>query len=164
LRVVHAKTDAHAKSIPIPNLVSGEELLGAFIVTSDAAPSARRFQRLADIHDGMALLPEETSEPREVLFFISSRTGMQVKRAAVGAEGFVVDHYVRAAVEHYLQHIGDRLMQAFSADRPYSVFCDSLEVYASDWTADLLQEFQKRRGYDFFPHLPELTEGHDERT
>ena len=36
----------------------------------------------------------------EVLFFISSRTGMQVKRPAVGAEGFVLDHMNRAATDH----------------------------------------------------------------
>jgi len=30
------------------------------------------------------------------LFFISSRSGMMVKRAAVGAEGFVLNHYDRA--------------------------------------------------------------------
>ena len=42
--------------------------------------------------------------PHEVLFFISSRTGMQVKRPAVGAEGFVLDHMNRAATDMYLKN------------------------------------------------------------
>ena len=30
------------------------------------------------------------------------------------------------------------------------------EDYGSDWTPDLLEEFQRRRGYDLTPHLPAL--------
>ena len=79
-----------------------------------------------------------------------------MKRAAVGAEGFVLDHYDRAAIDNHLKIVGDRLMQAFGANPPYAVFSDSLEVYGSDWTADFLEEFQKRRGYDLTPYLPAL--------
>jgi len=32
-------------------------------------------------------------------------------------------------------------MEAFGDTPPYSVFSDSLEVYGSDWTGDLLQQF-----------------------
>ena len=81
---------------------------------------------------------------------------MMVKRPALGAEGFVLDHYDRGALERYLESVGDRLMQAFGPRPPYAIFCDSLEVYGSDWTADLLEEFRKRRGYDLREHLPAL--------
>jgi hypothetical protein len=101
-------------------------------------------------------LPAGLEGAHEVLFFISSRTGMQVKRPAVGGEGFVLDHYDRAAIDDYLKNVGDRLLQAFGDQPPYAVFCDSLEVFSSDWTPDLLSEFQKRRGYDLKPHLPAL--------
>jgi hypothetical protein len=47
-------------------------------------------------------------------------------------------------------------MEAFSDDPPNAVFSDSLEDYGSDWTPDLLKEFQRRRGYDLTPHLPAL--------
>ncbi|HXN47178.1 MAG TPA: glycosyl hydrolase, partial [Bryobacteraceae bacterium] len=97
-----------------------------------------------------------SSEPRAALFFFSSRTGMLVKRAAAGAEGYVLDHYDRAALDHYLQAVGEPLLNAFGPNPPYAIFCDSLEVYGSDWTTDLLEEFQKRRGYDLKPHLPAL--------
>src|SRR5262249_16017245 len=81
-------------------------------------------------------------------------TGQQVKRAASGAEGFVLDHYSRAAIDQHLRTTGDHLMQAFGANPPYAVFSDSLEVYASDWTPDLLAEFQKRPAYGRKPLLP----------
>src|SRR5262249_7441918 len=83
-------------------------------------------------------------------------TGMQVKRPAVGAEGFVLDHLDRAATDNYLKQVGDRLLQAFDNQPPHAIFCDSLEVYNSDWASDFLAEFQQRRGYDLKPHLPAL--------
>ncbi|HWC17588.1 MAG TPA: glycosyl hydrolase, partial [Terriglobales bacterium] len=156
LRIVKSKASAGSRSLPLPSVASGEELLAAFVGPIESSSSHRQFNQLTDIHDGRAFLPSATAESAEVRFFISSRTGMQVKRAAVGAEGFVVDHYDKGAVEHYLQKVGDRLMQAFTAKPPYAVFCDSLEVYNSDWAGDLLQEFQKRRGYDLRPYLPAL--------
>ena len=90
------------------------------------------------------------------LFVIGSRTGMQVKRPAVGAEGYVLDHLNRDALNAYLSRVGDRLLQAFDGGSPYAVFSDSVEVYESDWSADFLEEFQQRRGYNLTPHLPEL--------
>ena len=102
--------------------------------------------------------------PHVLLFFIASRTGMQVKRPAIGAEGFVLDHYDRAAVENHLKMVGDRLAESFGANPPYAIFCDSLEVYGSDWTGDFLEQFQKRRGYDLKPYLPALVGNIGEKT
>ncbi len=79
-----------------------------------------------------------------------------VKRPAAGAAGFVLDHYDSAAIENHLHAVGDRLLSAFGDHPPYAVFSDSLEDYASNWTPDLLAEFQRRRGYDLTPHLPAL--------
>ncbi len=95
--------------------------------------------------------------PEHGIRFIESRTGQMVKRAAVGAEGFVFDHYSRAALDRYLETVGEPLLKAFGPFRPYSVFCDSLEVFGSDWTPDLPEEFRRRRGYDLLPLLPALT-------
>ena len=41
---------------------------------------------------------------------------MKVKRAAVGAEGFVLDHYSRFAIDRYLQAVGKPLLS--SSDVP----------------------------------------------
>ena len=81
---------------------------------------------------------------------------MMVKRPAVGAEGFVLDHYDQKATENHLHAVGDRLLEAFGDHPPYAVFSDSLEDYGSNWTGDLLQQFRQRRGYDLTPHLPAL--------
>ena len=84
---------------------------------------------------------------RQVWFFIAGRTGMKVKRAAIGGEGYVLDHYDRGALQPYLDAVGAAARRvARHASR--AVFCDSLEVYGSDWTPDLLPEFARRRGYD----------------
>jgi len=51
------------------------------------------------------------------------------------------------------------LVKAFGDTPPYAIFSDSLEAYGADWTPTLPAEFQKRRGYDLLPHLPELVAG-----
>ena len=81
---------------------------------------------------------------------------MMVKRPSAGAAGFVLDHYDSAAIQNHLHAVGDRLLSAFGDHPPYAVFSDSLEDYASNWTPDLLAEFQRRRGYDVTPLLPAL--------
>lgn len=96
------------------------------------------------------------SFPAQNLVFVAGHTGMKVKRASAGAEGFVLDHYSRAALDKHLQAVGEPLLKAFGANPPYAIFNDSLEVFGSDWTTDLLPEFQKRRGYDLKPKLPAL--------
>jgi len=83
------------------------------------------------------------------------RTRQKVKRAAPGGEGWVIDHFDRQAVKHYL----DRFEKAFAESGvayPHTFFNDSYEVYKADWTPTLFDEFQKRRGYDLRQHLPEL--------
>ncbi len=82
-------------------------------------------------------------------------TRQQVKRAAPGGEGWVIDHFDRDAVRHYL----DRFEQAFSQSGvpyPHTFFNDSYEVYHANWTPTLFDEFRKRRGYDLQERLPEL--------
>jgi hypothetical protein len=93
------------------------------------------------------------------VYFIAAHTEQRVKRAAFGAEGNVLDHFSRAAIDEHLRDVAEPLLKAFGDEPPYSVFSDSLEVYESDWTANLPEEFRKRRGYDLIPHLPELVAG-----
>ncbi len=96
---------------------------------------------------------------RTALIFVASHTGQIVKRAAVGAEGWVLDPFSRQAVADHLKAVGEPLVGAFGATPPYAVFSDSLEAYGADWTPELPAEFLKRRGYDLLPHLPELVAG-----
>ena len=48
-------------------------------------------------------LQEVLENGSEVLFFIGGKSGMQVKRPAVGAEGYVLNHLDKPSVEGYLQ-------------------------------------------------------------
>jgi hypothetical protein len=79
-----------------------------------------------------------------------------VKRPAVNADGWVLDHYDRAAIEQHFKSVGEPMLKALEKTPPYAIFSDSLEVYNSDWAPDFLAEFQKRRGYDLRPLLPAL--------
>ena len=166
LRTERVKAQLNSRRVAIPNIAPGEKLLAVFAArmqgqaaSQQTGPSTLRaddLHELTDIHDGAMWLPAGVDQSHEILFFIASRTGMQVKRPAVGAEGYVLNHLDATATEHYLKNVGDRLMQAFPSDRPHAIFCDSLEVYSQDWTPDFLEEFQKRRGYDLKSFLPAL--------
>ena len=156
LRVERVVVPAGAGRVAVPDIRAGERLIAAFLSPRAPADRTDGLREVRDIVDGVLSLDDRSPERREVLFFISSRTGMMVKRPSVGAEGFVLDHYDRAAVGRYLDAVGGPLLKAFGQDPPYAIFCDSLEVYESDWTGNFLDEFKARRGYDLRPHLPAL--------
>ena len=90
-----------------------------------------------------------------IIALYCSRTRQLVKRAAPGGEGYVVDHFDRQAVAHYLARF-DKAFQESGVPFPNTLFNDSYEVYGADWTPSLLEEFRKRRGYPLEEHLPEL--------
>lgn len=160
LRVVVDAVPADSDSLPAPSIGNGEKLLATFLTSGTPGQyDADHAQQLENIGDFRLTLPAGLSGPHVVLFFISSRTGQQVKRTAVGAEGFVLDHFSMEAIQNHLKTVADPLIQACGKNVPYSVFSDSLEVYESDWTPDFLDEFRVRRGYDLTPHLPELFAG-----
>ena len=99
--------------------------------------------------------PTGQTDQWRVIAVYASRTRQKVKRAAPGGEGWVIDHFDRQAVKHYL----DRFEQAFASSGvpyPHTFFNDSYEVYHANWTPTLFDEFLKRRGYDLRNHLPEL--------
>ena len=145
-----------AATVILPQLPEGDSFVAAFAVSGteksfDPASAVR-----IDLTSG-SVPPAAGS--RIALFFIASHTQQQVKRPAAGAEGYVLDHFSRAAIDEHLADVATPLLNAFGNQPPYSVFSDSLEVYGADWTSNLPAEFQRRRGYDLIPHLPELLAG-----
>jgi alpha-L-rhamnosidase len=153
------------------DLAAGRLRVARVPLRGSGKPSLEPGESILASFDGSALDPEvakgidrtfkDSSEPtaESRLYFIAGHTGQQVKRAAFGAEGNVLDHFNRAAIDEHLRDIAEPLLGAFGDKPPYSVFSDSLEVYGADWTANLWEEFRKRRGYDLIPHLPELAAG-----
>ncbi len=156
LRVETIPVPAGAGSIAVPDVNTGEQVIAVFLAPArDGQISWPDANQVSTIVDGRLRIPAaETAD--DAIFFISSRTGMTVKRPAVGAEGFVLDHYDQSATETHLHAVGDRLMEAFGDQPPYAVFSDSLEDYGSNWTGDLMEQFRARRGYDLTPYLPAL--------
>ena len=83
--------------------------------------------------------------------FSVGRTGQKVKRAAPGGEGFVIDHFDRQSVMHYLSTF-DKAFGESKTSFPHTFFNDSYEVYGADWTPNMLEEFKNRRGYSLEDH------------
>lgn len=148
---------ANEASVPMPRVGAGERLLGVFIAHGAIESLRTDTLKALPLAAGPRLeVAVKSDHERTVLFCVQSRTGQQVKRPSIGGEGFVLDHMSRVAIDTHLSVVGDRLMQAFGDRPPAAVFSDSLEVYRADWTDDLPQEFQRRRGYDLLPLLPSL--------
>ena len=143
-------------SIPVPQGREGEQVFAAFIgPIKDPQTGVNTYQEIP-IRDEAVQLPSDPNSRVQVIFFIASQTGMRVKRAAYGGEGFVIDHYNPAVIEKFMREIADPAIKACGPNPPYAVFCDSLEVAGEDWTYGFLDEFKRRRGYDLRPHLPAL--------
>lgn len=90
-----------------------------------------------------------------ILSIYCSRTRQQVKRAAPGGEGYVIDHFDHNAVANYLKRFEDAFAKT-GTPYPNTFFNDSYEVFKANWTPKLLEEFEKRRGYKLEEHIPEL--------
>ena len=181
LRVERLPIAAGQRRIALPDLQDGERIFSTVVVelkgeaaksdTTNGNTGGGASKNDAIVPDSVRDLPSigaaitgdivelktPFDRPRTLMVFITSRTGMMVKRASIGSEGFVLNHYDRPALDRYLASVGDRLMTAYDKGAsPYAIFCDSLEVFGSDWTDDFLDAFQQKRGYDLRPHLPAL--------
>lgn len=85
----------------------------------------------------------------------NGKTFQKVKRAAPGAEGYVMDHFSASAVKNYLSKF-DAAFSKSGATYPTNFFNDSYEVYGADWTVDFFEQFEKRRGYKLENLLPDF--------
>ncbi|MFH1743329.1 MAG: glycosyl hydrolase [bacterium] len=82
-------------------------------------------------------------------------TRQKVKRAAPGAEGFVLDYFSKAKLERYLSRF-DEAFETYDGPPVRAFYNDSFEVYRANWTDNLLAEFARRMGYDLRRELPAL--------
>jgi len=153
LRVESLAVAPGATTAKAPFVDAGETLLTAFLVPDKSSVQETTNAKPVALPVSGWFAFSAATESLTLICFLSSRTGMTVKRPSIGAAGFVLDHYDRKATEEHLRAVGDRLLSAFGDHPPYAVFSDSLEVYGSDWTPALLDEFQRKRGYDLRPHL-----------
>jgi hypothetical protein len=97
-----------------------------------------------------------------VLRIGSSLTGHENGPAPAEATGLEVDKlnrdYVKNYVDGYLKMYADTVgAKMMGADGISYMLTDSIEVGPQNWTDHILDEFQKRRGYDPRPWLPAMT-------
>lgn len=151
------------------SLSGGESLTEPVEVAEERQKAVARLEKLMAYSEGGEVLdltdkvdeqgklnwssPEGKSW-RLIALFVG-KTGQQVKRAAPGGEGYVLDHLDRDAVERYFARF-DRAFAENSTPFPNTFFNDSYEVYGADWTPTLLDEFEKRRNYKLQDYLPDL--------
>lgn len=82
-----------------------------------------------------------------------------VKRAAPGGAGHMLNPFCGEAVQQYLKRF-DAAFDGYKGLMPRAMYHDSYE-YQSDWSPDLLQAFQERRGYRLQEYLPAFFEEGD---
>ncbi len=104
--------------------------------------------------DGILSWKAPAGNWRLIALFIG-KTFQQVKRAAPGGRGYVMDHFNKSAVKNYLKGVDDAFSRS-GAPWPNAFFNDSYEVYGANWSPGFLDEFQQRRGYKLEEYLPEL--------
>jgi hypothetical protein len=156
LRCLRIPLKEGEQTIAGPQLREGQRFIAAFVASEDVRHfDASSAHQITPQEDGSFQLPSLPPGTHDVLFFVAELTGQQVKRAAVGAEGLVFDHYNRAATQRHLEAVGAPLAAA-GGGNIRAMFCDSLEAYGADWTSGFLKEFKRRRGYDLTPYLPAL--------
>lgn len=94
----------------------------------------------------------------QLLMLGEALTRQQVKRAAPGGEGLVMDYFAQQSVESYLQHHDSALAELIRQQPPRAFYHDSYEAYGANWSADFLQQFEERRGYALPELLPVLAD------
>jgi hypothetical protein len=104
--------------------------------------------------DTLAISPPDADG--HLLALRLAHTGQQVKRAAPGGAGNVLDHYSARAARRYFEHFDAPLAKLPATPGLRAFFNDSFEVFGANATPDLLTEFSRQRGYDLADHLRAL--------
>lgn len=98
-----------------------------------------------------------TNEGDYALYALVKVNGFErVIVGAPGGMGPVVNHFDGNAVRSYLDNISDKVNSKIGGfpSNFRSFFVDSMELEGANWKEGMMEEFEKRRGYDIFPYLP----------
>lgn len=102
---------------------------------------------------------DEVDGSWEVYAAFQGATMQNVKRAAPGGEGLVLDYFDDDPVLRYMRKFEKAFEQAgIKKGEVRSFYNDSYEVYGANWTADFLNEFKERRKYDLLPYIKHLAD------
>ena len=98
-----------------------------------------------------------TQEGNYALYALVKVDGFErVIVGAPGGMGPVVNHFDGNAVQSYLNNISEKITRKTGSfpSNFRSFFVDSMELEGANWKANMMEEFQERRGYDIYPYLP----------
>ncbi|MDO4802848.1 MAG: glycosyl hydrolase [Prevotellaceae bacterium] len=139
--------EAACKLVYADTLVADKNIEGLNLTIKN--PKDRPYSVL----DTILVFPENGKY--RVIAIYNGRTRQKVKRAAPGGEGWVIDHFCRDAVKHYLERF-DKAFETSGVAFPNTFFNDSYEVYSADWTPTMFEDYYRLRGYRLEEHIPEL--------
>lgn len=88
--------------------------------------------------------------------FVSNEYRQHVGKAAPNMDGYVMDHCRKDVTDSYIENFANVYLDNIDSTKIRSVFCDSIELTASNWTKYLLDEFKNDHGYDLSKYLPAL--------
>lgn len=89
------------------------------------------------------------------IYTVSQRfSGQNVKRAAPGGRGPMLNPFYPAAMRDYLKWF-DSAFNSYTGPKPRAVFQDSYE-YQCNWSPDFFDQFEQMRGYRLQTVLPAL--------
>ena len=155
----HAAKKVEIYSFPITRETESIKLLqnvdeGALEVRIEAVIAVDADDQVWQITDkvqsGAIILNDSIRKYPRLFALVSMLTGQQVKRAAPGGEGYVLDHFNKSAVTTYLARFENAFAEHnLDASRIRSFFNDSYEVYQANWTSNYLQHFRELHQYDF---------------
>ncbi|MBI5281318.1 MAG: hypothetical protein HY858_06515 [Candidatus Solibacter usitatus] len=118
------------------------------------APDGRPENLLPLIQDDGAVRWTAGAGGRTVYLVSQKPSGSRVKRAAPGGSGFMLNPFFGQAIRHYMERF-TRAFAAYDGPLPRAMYHDSFE-YGVNWSPDLFDEFEKRRGYRLQSELPAL--------
>jgi len=124
-----------------------------------AAGEMNEFSAGTNLDDQLKKENVEINVPagNHVLYYLIKFTGYQsVIQGALGANGPVINHYEKAAVQNYLDGFAAKLTRKLGTLNNYfrAFFTDSIELEGANWCSDMFEQFKQRRGYDVIPYFP----------
>ncbi|XOV91430.1 MAG: glycosyl hydrolase [Bacteroidota bacterium] len=96
----------------------------------------------------------------EIVRFICSNSGEQLKLPSQNSKGPIIDHFDSRATTFHFNYVIDRLKSVLGEDLSStalnSLYLASYEVVGNVWTETLPETFKSLNGYDIIPYLPVL--------
>lgn len=125
------------------------------ILTVNAYSPKGRIELTDNIDSNSVLKWKPNCDSCKIIALVEAAQMQQVKRAAPGGKGDVVDPFSVDALNDYLSSF-DNAFENYNGKMPEAFYHDSYEYYGADWTTNFLEEFNKRRKYNLLDLLPEF--------